>query len=138
MVLLLSGFCDPLFSVHFKHHVGFPRSNGGRILRSDLTPEIYPPLQCVHLLSLFRSDGPHTIGNFGWHPMISDTSPPSLHILLTWKNFDSALIPLEPTLFLFVLSMHTLILPYSLLYFPSMISIRYLLIIFQQNGLSTT
>jgi hypothetical protein len=71
-------------------------------VRSDLMPEIYPSLQRVLFLFLFRSDGPHAVRNFGWDPTISDASPPSLHILLTWKNFDSALIPPEPTLFLFV------------------------------------
>jgi hypothetical protein len=71
-------------------------------VRSDLTPEIYPSLQRALFLFLFRSDSPHAVGNFGWDPTISDASPPSLHILLTWKNFDSALIPPEPTLFLFV------------------------------------
>jgi hypothetical protein len=79
-----------------------PRSNGGRILRLDLTPEIYPPLQRVLCLFLFISDDPHDVGNFGWDPTISDASPPSLHIPFTWKNFDFALIPPKPTLFLFV------------------------------------
>jgi hypothetical protein len=96
-------YCDyARFSLHFKDRAGSPRSNGGRILCSDLTPEIYPPLQRALFLFLFRSDGPHAVGNFGWDPTISDASPPSLHILLTWKNFNSALIPPEPTLFLFV------------------------------------
>jgi hypothetical protein len=74
MVLLLSGFGEPLFSLHFKHRAGFPRSNGGRILRSDLTPEIYPPFQRALFLFLFRSDGPHAVGNFGWDPTIRNAS----------------------------------------------------------------
>jgi hypothetical protein len=102
MVLLLFGFCEPIFSLHFKHRAGFPQSNGGRILCLDLTAEIYPPLQHALFLFLFISDGPHAVGNFGWDPTISNTYPPILHILLTWKNFNFVLIPPEPTLFLFV------------------------------------
>jgi hypothetical protein len=99
---VLLGFCEPIFSLYFKTRAGSPRSNGGRILRSDLMPEIYPSLQRAIFLFFFRSDDPHAVGNFGWDPTINDASPPSLHILITWKNFDSALILPEPMLFLFV------------------------------------
>jgi hypothetical protein len=102
MAHVLSRFCEPIFSLHFKECASSPRSNGGRILRSDLMPNIYPSLQRALFLFLFIFDGPHAVENFGWDPTISDASLPSLHILLIWKNFDSALIPPEPTLFLFV------------------------------------
>ena len=39
-------YCDCThFSLHFKDHADSPRSNDGRTLRSDLTPEICLPLQ---------------------------------------------------------------------------------------------
>ena len=44
-VHLLSGFCEPLFSLlYFKRRAGSPWSIDGRIPRLDRTPEIYPPL----------------------------------------------------------------------------------------------
>ena len=69
--------CEPSTPFTFKDRAGFPRTNGGRTLCSDLTPEIYPPLQRTLFLFLFRSDDPHAVGNFGWDPTINDASPPS-------------------------------------------------------------
>jgi hypothetical protein len=39
------GICEPFTPCTFKDRASFPQSNGGRTLRSDLTAEIYPPLQ---------------------------------------------------------------------------------------------
>ena len=36
------GICEPSTPCTFKDRAGFPQSNGGWILRLDLTPEIYP------------------------------------------------------------------------------------------------
>ena len=57
-ILLLSGFVSPLLLALFKDHAGFPRSNGGRTLRSDMTPltSISPPAKLVvHVTSPYMT-----------------------------------------------------------------------------------
>ena len=53
------GILWALYSLHFKEHAGSPRSNGGRTLCSDLTPEIYPPYLRSPLvyIEIWRSSG---------------------------------------------------------------------------------
>jgi hypothetical protein len=47
---LRRGFHEPSTPCTFKDHAGFPQSNNGQTLHLDLTPVIYPPLQCTLLV----------------------------------------------------------------------------------------
>jgi hypothetical protein len=53
-----SGICEPSTPCTFKDRAGFPRSNGGRTLCSDLTPltSIIPPAKLVvHVTSPYMT-----------------------------------------------------------------------------------
>jgi len=129
-VLLISGFCEPHYSLNFKECVGSPWSNNDRVLRLDLTSEICPPLHhssCLHLdlMALVLSgilNGIHQL------EMLLKLYGPSIiwSMLRCLRSFD-----LPELIFCLPIGykLHVLM-PYSLLYFPSMTSIHCLLNIF--------
>jgi hypothetical protein len=82
-------------------------------------------------LSKFRSDGPRSVGNFGWDPTISSSSQTfessiTRSMLCCLRSFD---LP-ELIFYLPIDYKLVVLMPSSLLYFPSMTSIRCLLNIF--------
>ena len=120
------------FSLYFKERAGYPWSDDGWVLRLDLTTELCPPLQCARLVfiqiwrpSFFRETWMGSNGHWLFSSRL--TCPSYLEEFRLCANSSWAyVVPVCP-------SMHILILPYSLLYLPSMTSIRYLLSIFQQS-----
>jgi hypothetical protein len=89
-------------------------------------------------LSKFRSDGPRSVGNFGWDPTISSSSQ-TLRVFDHSINVVALIIRLRsfdlPEL-IFCLPINyklPVLMPSSLLYLPSMTSIRCLLDICQHR-----
>ena len=126
------GICEPSTPCTFKDRAGFPQSNGGRTLHLDLTPVIYPPLQCALLvfIQIWRPSCCQEFwmgSNDQWRFSSKLTHPSYLE---EFRLYTNSSWPYAVPVFL---SMHTLILPSSLLYLPSMTRIHYLLSICQQS-----
>jgi hypothetical protein len=117
--------CARFSLLYFKRRAGSPLSNDGRVLRLDLTSEICPPLQrssCLHsdLTTLILSG---ILNEIHRSEMLLKLYGPSLRCL---RSFDL----LELIFCLPVDYKLPVLMPSSLLYLPSMTSIRFLLNIF--------
>jgi hypothetical protein len=122
--------CARFSLLYFKRRAGSPLSNDGRVLRLDLTSEICPPLQrssCLYsdLTALVLSG---ILNEIQRSEMLLELYGPSiiLSMLRCLRSFDLPglifYLPVDYKL--------PILMPSSLLYLPSMTSIRCLLNIF--------
>jgi len=127
---LAFGICEPSTPCTFKDRADFSQSNSGRTLRSDLTPEIYPLLQCT-LLVFIQIWRPSCCREF-WMGSNDHKCFSGL------RSFCQCCVAFDHWIFLDLSSICLLIIatvlkPSLLLYFPSMTNIRCPLNICQQQ-----
>ena len=156
---LASEICEPSTPCTFKDHAGFPQSNSGRTLRSDLTPEIYPldlraPFVFIQIWwkSGIQDEIQRSVALLLWsvlcpcfafaaysNPSINDkltlldNNLPTILCTISSELIGLALQHLPKILMVPIYYILPVLMPSSLLYLPSMTSMRYLLNIFQQS-----